>query len=360
MYRDIFCTEYNLSFFVPRKDQCLICAQRNAYVGDNEKTAMYENHIRQKDRAQQEKQNDKERCCSGETCITATFDMESILQLPASEVGPLYYKRKLVLHNFTVYESVKPNHGFCYLWPETSGRRGANEIGTCLYQYLQSIDPKVKHVTFFSDSCTGQNRNQYVCSLMLYAVTMLPVEVIDHKFLVPGHTMMECDSMHSSIEYAHKNLSVYSVHEWVNVLKSARRHNPYAVQVLDYSDFYDLKTLASKLVSNRKRSAAGITINWLDVRWIRVQKSMPNTILFKTDFDQPEFDVMTQKRISRMPKLMHAYQCPLPISAAKYTDLVSMLKTGIIPEAYMQFYQGLPHNSKVVDCIPEQSECDDE
>ena len=143
------------------------------------------------------------------------------------------------------------------------------------------------------------------------------------------------------------------VREWVNVLLlNARRHNPYAVQVLDYSDFYDLKTLTNKLVGNRRRSAAGITIHWLVVRcirWIRVQKSMPNTILFQTDFDQPEFDVMTEKRICHMPKLMPAYQCPLPISTAKYADLVSMLKTSVIPEAYTQFYEGLPHNYKVVD-----------
>jgi len=79
---------------------------------------------------------------------------------------------------------------------------------------------------------------------LLYAVQTLPVEVIDHKFLVPGHTMMKCDSMHSAIESAHKHVAVYSMHEWVNVLKSARRHNPYSVKVIHYSEFYDLKHLA--------------------------------------------------------------------------------------------------------------------
>lgn len=28
MYRTIFCSEYNLSFFVPRKDHCAVCAQK--------------------------------------------------------------------------------------------------------------------------------------------------------------------------------------------------------------------------------------------------------------------------------------------------------------------------------------------
>jgi len=158
-------------------------------VTETDEIQVYEKHIQQKNRAQQEKQNDKQMSANDDTCRMATFYMQNILQLPTSDVGPLYYKRKLVLHYFTIYESSKPNAGFCYLWPETVGKRGANEIGTCLFQYLQSLDPKVKHVIFFSDSCSGQNRNQYVSSLMLYAVQTLPVKVIDHKFPVPGHTI---------------------------------------------------------------------------------------------------------------------------------------------------------------------------
>jgi hypothetical protein len=197
VYRDIFCTEYNLAFYVPRKDQCSTCAGKNSYIGNVEKLGMFESHIRQKDRAQKEKKSDKLKCANDDTFKMATFDMQSVLQIPTSEVGPLYYKRKLVLHNFTIYDSDKPNKAFCYLWPETEGNRGANEIGTCVFRYLKSLDPKIKHVTFFSDSCSGQNRNQYVCSLLLYAVAILPIDIIDHKFLIPGHTMMECDSMHS-------------------------------------------------------------------------------------------------------------------------------------------------------------------
>ena len=157
--------------------------------------------------------------------------MQSILQLPVSEIGPMYYKRKLTLHNFTIYESTtsKKDNAFCYLWPETDGNRGANEIGTCIFNYLQSLDEKIEHVTLYSDCCSGQNRNQYVCSVLMHAVSVLPIKVIDHKFLIPGHTMMECDSMHSAIEFSQRHLSVYSVHEWVNIIQLARKQNPYKV-----------------------------------------------------------------------------------------------------------------------------------
>ena len=57
IYRKVFCNEYNLSFFVPRKDQCPICLQnRNgSHANDGEQILKFENHIKQKDRAQLEK-----------------------------------------------------------------------------------------------------------------------------------------------------------------------------------------------------------------------------------------------------------------------------------------------------------------
>jgi len=78
----------------------------------------------------------------------------------------------------------------------------------CGQKRQRGLDQKVKKVTFFSDSCSGQNRNQYVCAVLLYAVKTLPINIIEHKFLVKGHTMMECDSMHSAIEYAQKSIHI--------------------------------------------------------------------------------------------------------------------------------------------------------
>jgi len=223
--------------------------------------AALQEHLRQKDRAQDEKHHDKAVAAQDESCLLTTFDMQNVLQLPVSEVGALYYKRKLVLHNFTVYDNTAPHKAQCYLWTETDGKRGANEIGSCLLRCLRSVNERVKHVTFFSDSCSGQNRNQFVCALLLYAVAVLPIDVIDHKFLVPGHTMMECDSMHSSIEYARKHLALYTVNDWVNVIKSAHRHHPYEVEVMKFADFSDLKNLEATLhsvVMQHKRFNGGL------------------------------------------------------------------------------------------------------
>ena len=52
--------------------------------------------------------------------------------------------------------------------------------------------------------------------------------------LSQGHTVLDENPAHDdrvqlealSHQYAQKNLSVFSLHEWINVRKTARRHNP--------------------------------------------------------------------------------------------------------------------------------------
>jgi len=161
--------------------------------------------------------------------------------------------------------------------------------------------------------------------------------------------------MHSSIEYAQKNLSIFSLHEWINVLKSARRHNPYKVELLEHTDFVDLKALAKRLVTNRNKSENG-SVNWLKIRALRVEKAHPDKIFFKTDFSEPNFDVLKQRKSKTQLKLKPAYSHQLPISKAKYNDLMNMIKEKIIPSQYTEFYSSLPADKDVVDCVPEQSD----
>ena len=117
----------------------------------------------------------------------------------------------------------------CYLWNELDGKRGSSEIGSCIRHYLSSLPDTVKSVSFHSDSCGGQNRNQYVASVLMHSVQSLPLEEITLNFLETGHTQMKCDSMHAAIELAKKNVRVYSQREWYNVIHMARRHKPYVV-----------------------------------------------------------------------------------------------------------------------------------
>jgi len=70
--------------------------------------------------------------------------------------------------------------------------------------------------------CDGQNRSQNIAVVLFYAVQSIDhINVIEQKFLEKRHrpTYMECDSMHSAIEFAQKNSSALCVSAWKPYLK---------------------------------------------------------------------------------------------------------------------------------------------
>lgn len=147
--------------------------------------------------------------------MSVTLDLLAILQITKGTVGQLYYLRKLAVYNLTIYESPLPNNAYCLCWNETHDKKGSNEIGTCIYYYVNNyLCPEIKHLAIFSDTCSGQNRNQLIAVLLLWAVQHSHVNVIEQKLLESGHTYMEEDSMHSPIEYARKYMNITSMNDW--------------------------------------------------------------------------------------------------------------------------------------------------
>ena len=93
----------------------------------------YRAHLRRKAESEAAKNADKMRASAETNFESATFDLQSVLQIPSSDVSLMYYSRKLCVYNLCIYNATTPNHGYCYCWPELEGKRGSNEIGNCLY-----------------------------------------------------------------------------------------------------------------------------------------------------------------------------------------------------------------------------------
>ena len=102
--------------------------------------------------------------------MTASFELESVLQLQKSNISLIYYSRKLCVYNLTVWEGKCPNEGHCLTWPEIEGKRGSNEISSCLYSWLKQLPQEIEEVSLFSDTCGGQNRNQQMVAMMMMYV----------------------------------------------------------------------------------------------------------------------------------------------------------------------------------------------
>ena len=147
-YKRVFGNFYNMSFFKPRKDLCQTC-ENYRHAPETEKFVQaYQKHdVRKKD-CYEEKERDKERAIREEQFQSVTFDLQSVLQIPSSDVSPMYYSRKICVYNLTIYESAPPNDAYCFCWSELNGKRGSSEIGTTLFTYLQNLPLNITEIIY--------------------------------------------------------------------------------------------------------------------------------------------------------------------------------------------------------------------
>lgn len=182
----------------------------------------------------------------------------------------------------------------------------------------------------------------------MHAVNRIPhIQSITHKYLVTGHTQMECDSMHSAIATAKKNTAIYTPSGWDIVLRMARRNNP-TWSSLSNTDISDFKQVASTRVQNTKKDSKGQRVQWLDIQCIKFVKEEEGIMFFKYSFDEEEFKVLRLlgrsakgKRHDTLKTIPRLYTSKLRITEAKKRDLLSLCASEIIPEEHHPFYKAL-------------------
>lgn len=118
----------NISLFTPQKDAFDICT---AYETGNLSLENKEVHDQMKHKARLEKENDK-------LSMDEVFTMDWICSrfyFVQSQMSSSYYKTKLIVHNFTLYD-LKRKIGYCFLWNETEGGLTANEFSSIIVHFL--------------------------------------------------------------------------------------------------------------------------------------------------------------------------------------------------------------------------------
>ena len=83
--------------------------------------------------------------------------------------------------------------GHCYMWDEQHGKRGANEVGSCLLDFVKKNveNRKIEEFRFCSDNCAGQNRNRIISIMhLIYVYLSFTHQVnIYHRFLESGQVI---------------------------------------------------------------------------------------------------------------------------------------------------------------------------
>jgi hypothetical protein len=197
-YLELF-KKSNIAIKSLKKDTCQACDKYNmqlTYVNDEERTEILkqqEDHHNEAEIAYETKKRDKQRAKTEDNFTVLAFDLQQCLPTPSIEMSVVFYKRQLWTFNLTVH-NMKSDKATCFVWYESVAKRGANEMDSCVFKAVENLPQNIKHVILYSDTCPGQNKNSPFLAMCVSIVKNTHVEIVDHKFMVPGHSRMECDS----------------------------------------------------------------------------------------------------------------------------------------------------------------------
>jgi hypothetical protein len=332
--------EQKISIFQPKKDRCDLCV---AFEQSNITREEHERHTERKESARQEKNADKQKARDDHDYLVLTVDVQAVQNVPKSNAGSLYFKTRLNLHNYTVYD-VATGEVVCYVWTEVNGGLVASVFTSCLTHYLTSRNqqqPSLREVVVWSDGCTSQNRNSTIISaLSSWAVkNQVPVTT---KYLEKGHTQMEVDSVHAKIESAMKNQDLQVPADYCRITTDARKKpSPYQVLYLQHSFFrnFDADMAYDSIRPGTRKGDPCVT----DTKQYRCE--VDGTVQFKLSHDSQQFTLLPRRRRSTptpspFPPLL--YSSPIPIQRRKFNDLQDL--KAVLHQDYHPFYDSLPHN----------------
>ncbi|XP_072395807.1 uncharacterized protein [Diabrotica undecimpunctata] len=365
MYRYLFNYEFNMSFHIPKKDQCLTC---NTYKNSNpdEKLQIeqsYKTHIIEKELSRYEKSKDKSKI--SRLFQVACFDLQAALPVPKGDVSSFYYKSRLNSYNFTICKLQQKGLGpvDCFFWHEGEAKRGASEIGTCLLEYLKKQSDLANsdglELVLYSDNCGGQGKNKFIITAYLFAVAKYKIKSITHKFFVVGHGQNEGDASHSVIEKAVKKFlksgPIYVPAHYSAIISSAKKKGSrFQVHEMAHQDFYDIKHLTQTLVnSSFNENCEGKKFNFNDIAMVKVERPHLDRFFYKTSYTETQFQSVlvrnskTRKRLCTLDEysLVPLYREPISISKKKFDDLQSLLQNKSIPSAHNQFFSSLKYET---------------
>lgn len=351
----------------PKKDSCAKCDKLTMQIKNTSdldaKQALendLNNHQKDAEDAFESKRIDIKKTVDEKSKSVLAFDLQQCLPTPDIQTSIVFYKRQLWTFNLTVHRC-EDKQAFCYMWDETTAARGANQIASCLYKYLQhNVDPEIKTLTFYSDTCAGQNKNSYLPVMFMLLLQKNPnLQQIDHKFLEPGHTHMECDTDHSIIEKKKKKHEAAIEHprDWMQLVRMCGKTKPFKVIEMERKDFFEFSALLKTYLINKKTNEAGEQVVWRQIKWIRYSSDHFGIVQYKTSLLQEDAAFMKidfrRKAKTSIPtnvKPPLSYKGPVPINTKKKDNLLELLP--YINKNFHQFYQNIVTKDNIPNIIP--------
>ena len=196
--------------------------------------------------------------------------------------------------------------GHCYLWNEAISSRGACEISSCLFSFIQDMSGKgKKEFIMYSDNCCAQNKNKYFLTMLWYCLQKFNLRSITQKYLEKDHAQNEGDFIHGAIETASRKISLNTTSHWAATVRAARHSKLYVVHELNITDFFDFKKLAQNL-KNLEVNTNNEKVYWNSIKTITLKSTAPNQFEYQTDYESQVHTVklFTNFELERYPNLL--------------------------------------------------------
>ena len=273
---------------------------------------------------------------SGGKISVLTVDLQQLLMCPKSFSSAVYYRRKLSVHNFTMFD-LTSKEGYCYVWHEGEGGLDSDEFASLIVSHLRSLPNSVECVILWSDGCAYQNRNAQLASAIRYFLQSNEkpnLTEIHQKYLTKGHTQMEVDSVHAAIETASAKIEIETPQEWVTVMKAARPKHPYHVATCSHTFWEKFPLVINSIRPGKLKGDPVVT----DIKHIMHVK---DGTYYSLTHGSPLLPLPTRSgRGCNGVPAQKKYEKKLPLPAAKIADLKALCKS-VIKTEHHGFYESL-------------------
>lgn len=194
-----------------------------------------------------------------------------------------------------------------------------------------------KKLIIWSDNCCGQIKNRMMIFLYMYLISTGLFDVIEHKFLVSGHSFSAADRDFALIEKRWKVSRAQVLTDIKKDIISARPSKPF--KVLDmHMKFLIFDKAATESIRTDKLKISQVSC-------IKIEKNLPGIVSVKNNFNDlvPFKEIFVGNRgfnvFDYKDMLFEGLPREIPLSDQKKKDIRPMLK--FIKAKNKKFYENL-------------------
>ena len=262
-----------------------------------------------------------------------SFDFAQNLTLPqcTDQPGDLYFRSLRNVYLFGIVDESK-NIQTNYLVDEGEMAKGANEVVSMLWHYLQSHRKTIKpKLVLNADNTVGQNKNNTLMRFLAWLCVTNFVSEIEIKFMVVGHTHFLVDANFGHIKRKYRRSNAYIIEHLANIVTASAESNEAVV--LSHKKIFNFTSALSQSFVVIPKIASK--------HYFKFTSNKPWIALIKSSIDDDWDEVsLIKKSTSRNKKAkitarIKSLKClpPVGISSEKKVDFYDKVRV-FVPEEF--------------------------